>query len=90
VTLAPALPIRGTEMSVTINGRTTSTLAAYIANTGPTSTAVLPGVTVPIALSDEGLPIGLAIDGLWNSDRALLAIAMGMETIFPALPAPKQ
>lgn len=90
VTLAPAMPIRGTEMSVTINGRTTSTLAAYIANTGPTSTAVLPGVTVPIALSDEGLPIGLAIDGLWNSDRALLAIAMGMETIFPALPAPKQ
>jgi len=90
VTLAPALPIRGTEMSVTINGRTTSTLAAYIANTGPTSTAVLPGVTVPIALSDEGLPIGLAIDGLWNSDRTLLAIAMGMETIFPALPAPRQ
>ncbi len=88
VTLAPAKPIEGTESNVTIDGRTTSTLAAYIANTGPTSTAVLPGVAVPIALSDEGLPIGLAIDGLWNSDRRLLAIAQGMEKVFPPLPPP--
>ena len=89
VTLAPALPIAGTESTVSIEGRRLSTLAAYIANTGPTSTAVLPGVAVPIALSDEGLPIGLAVDGLWHSDGELLAIALGMEQLFPALPAPK-
>ena len=88
-TLAPAQPIRGTEMSVNIDGRSMGTLAAFIANTGPTSTAVLPGVTLPIALSPEGLPIGLAIDGLWDSDRTLLAIALGMEKLFPALPAPR-
>lgn len=88
VTVAPAKPIEGTASTVTIEGRTVPTLAAYIANTGPTSTAVLPGVAVPIALSDEGLPIGLAIDGLWNTDRQLLAIALGMEKVFPQLPPP--
>ncbi len=83
-----AQPIEGTTATVLVDGQRRPTLGTFIAFTGPTSTAVLPGVTVPIGLSEEGLPIGLGIDGPWQSDRELLAIALGFERVFPPLPPP--
>ena len=35
-----------------------------------------------MAKSQSGLPIGIALDGLWNSDQLLLKIALVMEKLF--------
>jgi mandelamide amidase len=53
------------------------------------SNAGIPGVTLPIGSSPEGLPIGLALDGPASSDRRLLAITAKRTENFAARPAPK-
>ncbi|MDH6522019.1 Asp-tRNA(Asn)/Glu-tRNA(Gln) amidotransferase A subunit family amidase [Streptomyces sp. SAI-135] len=57
-------------------------------NTIPTSGAGLPGISIPIGLSTDGLPIGLEIDAAQGADRNLFNIARRVETLFGALPAP--
>ena len=61
---------------------------AYGGNTIPASSALLPGLSIPIGLSAGGLPVGLELDGLPGSDRQLLAIGLALETLFPPLPPP--
>src|SRR5438132_10650188 len=52
------------------------------------SNAGIPGVSVPIGLTGEGLPVGLELDGPAGSDRRLLAVARAVEGVFGFLPAP--
>jgi mandelamide amidase len=84
----PARPI-GQDQTVDLNGRQVSTLLTYIRHTDPGSNAGIPGVSVPIGLTGEGLPVGLELDGPAGSDRRLLAIARALEGVFGFLPAPK-
>lgn len=67
------------------NGRPCPTFATFIRNTNPGSSAALPGLSLPIGLAN-GLPVGLALDGLPGSDRRLLAIGKAMETALPPMP----
>ncbi|MFD9898395.1 indoleacetamide hydrolase [Mesorhizobium sp. NPDC059025] len=83
----PARPI-GEDVDVELNGRRVPTFQTFIRNTDPGSVAGLPGISLPVGLTDRGLPVGLALDGLPGTDRVLLAIAASIETLFPALPAP--
>jgi indoleacetamide hydrolase len=83
----PARPI-GQDQTVELNGRQVSTLLTYIRHTDPGSNAGIPGVSVPIGLTDDGLPVGLELDGPAGSDRRLLAIAWALEGVFGFLPAP--
>lgn len=69
------------------NGRTCPTFPTFTRNTGPGSNAALPGLSLPIGLS-QGLPVGLALDGPAGSDRRLLAIGSAIEAVLPAMPAP--
>lgn len=57
-------------------------------NTIPTSGAGLPGISIPIGLSTNGLPIGLEIDAAHGADSSLLDVARRVEALFGALPAP--
>jgi mandelamide amidase len=43
-----------------------------------------------MAMTAEGLPLGVEIDGPAGSDRHLLAIGLELERILGAVPAPKQ
>jgi mandelamide amidase len=84
----PARPI-GQDATVELNGRQVSTLLTYIRHTDPGSNAGIPGVSVPIGLTSDGLPVGLELDGRAGSDRRLLAIARGVEEVFGPLSAPR-
>ncbi|RYZ07869.1 MAG: indoleacetamide hydrolase [Comamonadaceae bacterium] len=75
----------GEDQTVSLNGRDWPTFPAFIHNTDPGSNAGIPGVTLPVGLS-EGLPVGLGLDGPAGADRELLAIAAAIEDILPAAP----
>ena len=78
-TLLPARPIEGSLETVELNGAQVPTFATYIHNTDPASIAGLPGISLPAGLTQQGLPVGLEIDGPEGSDRRLLAVALVVE-----------
>lgn len=56
--------------------------ARMIRNADPASNAGMPGISLPIGLSEkEGLPVGIEIDGLPGTDACLLSIALLIESI---------
>lgn len=48
----------------------------------------LPGITLPIGLTDGGLALAMELDGDAGKDDHLLAVALAIETLFGQLPAP--
>ncbi len=81
-TLLPARPIENSLQTVELNGAQVPTFPTYIHNTDPASIAALPGISLPVGLTADGLPVGIEIDGPERSDRHLLAIAAEFERIF--------
>jgi indoleacetamide hydrolase len=75
--------------TVELNGKQVPTFQTYIRNTDPGSNAGIPGLSLPVGLTNSGLPVGLELDGPVNSDRRLLAIGLSMERLFGRLPPPK-
>ena len=76
-----ARPI-GQDATVELNGEQVPTFGTYIRNVGAGSNAAIPGISLPVGLSAEGLPIGLELDGPQGSDDRLLAIAAAIEPVF--------
>ncbi|MCW3053624.1 MAG: indoleacetamide hydrolase [Chthonomonadales bacterium] len=87
-TLLPARPI-GQDVTVDLNGRQFPTTLIYSQNVVPGSYAGLAGLSLPIGLTDTGLPVGLELDGLEGSDEAVLGIGLSLEKVFGHLPAPQ-
>ncbi len=84
----PIDPIKGTS-TVTVNGGAPlDEFETFIRNCDPGSTTGLPGITLPIGLTKDGLPVGMALDGPVGSDQRLLSIGMSAEALFGLLPAP--
>ena len=83
----PASPI-GDDETTKLNGKDVPTFPTFIRNTDPGSNAGIPGLSVPIARTQAGLPIGLELDGPVGSDRKLLAIGLALQKVFERLPAP--
>lgn len=54
----------------------------------PFTFAGVPAITLPCALSPEGLPVGLQLIGRRGDDEQLLAVAAWCERQLPRLPAP--
>ncbi|MEQ9396989.1 indoleacetamide hydrolase [Haliea sp.] len=75
----PARPIAGSMESVTLNGTQVPTFPTYIRNTDPASNAGIPGLTLPAGTSEQGLPLGIELDGPERSDERLLAIGLALE-----------
>lgn len=67
-------PPSNTGDEVIIGGRKVSYLN-IAKNTFPSSCAALPGITIPMGASSDGMPIGLELDGPHESDARLLQIA---------------
>jgi len=80
-------PMIGQEDKIRLNGREMSQLA-LANNTIPASAAGLPGISVPMGLSDNGLPMGLELDGPFGRDRGLLYVARRVEAVIGTLSAP--
>ncbi len=77
-----AQPIASSAKTLMLRGHAVPTFTTLIRNTDPNSCAGLPGLTVPGGASEEGLPVGLALDGLAGSDRRLLSIGLALEALF--------
>jgi mandelamide amidase len=86
-TRVPATPI-GQDIEISVNGRTVPFEPAISANISPGSTAGIPGLVVPAALDDDGLPVCLELDGPAGSDRKMLEIGLALEELLGPLPAP--
>jgi mandelamide amidase len=86
------LPAQSLENSaeVMLNGQKMTSLAAYVMNTRPVNNAGIAGLSVPMGLTAEGLPLGVEIDGPAGSDRHLLAIGLELEKILGPVPPPKR
>ncbi len=74
----PAPPI-GHDNFVTLNGKDTPTFETVVRNTGPGSVAGIPGVSLPVGFTKDGLPVGLALDAAHGNDKHLLNVAAAIE-----------
>lgn len=90
--VVPAPPIDAEHGSgkLSINGGApVDTFATLIRNTDPGSTAGIPGLTLPAGLTQNGLPVGLGLDGPIGSDGELLGIGLALEKVLGVLPGPR-
>jgi mandelamide amidase len=86
-TLVPA-PRIGEETTIQAGGRSLPFDTAVARNIAPGSTAGLPGLVLPVGLTRGGLPVSMELDGPAGTDRALLALGLGIERLLETLPAP--
>ena len=80
----PARPITKDLATVELGGKQVPTFPTYIRNTDPASNAGIPGISLPAGSSQDGLPIGMELDGPAGSDRRLLQIATAIEALLAA------
>jgi mandelamide amidase len=83
-----AAPI-GQDETVTLCGQQLSTFAAYTRNMAPGSFAGQPGISIPMGLNADGLPLGIALDGPVGDDRRFLAIAQAIQNLIGLIPPPR-
>jgi mandelamide amidase len=74
----PAIPI-GEDETTLLNGKAVLVFPTFIRNTSPGSVAGIPGLSLPVGMSPDGLPIGMEIDSSFGNDDQLLAIGMAIE-----------
>lgn len=75
-----AAPLIAQQFKFPIAGQDVD-FTALANHTIPASAAGIPGITIPIGLSQGGLPIGLEIDGVYGGDARLLDIASRIEAV---------
>lgn len=78
--LTTAPPI-GEDDQIMIDGTAMPLFPALIRNTGPGSLAGVPGISLPIAVAEGALPVGLALDAPVGGDAGLLAAAAAIERV---------
>jgi len=49
----------------------------------------IPGMSLPVGLTNAGLPVGLELDAPEGTDRQLLSLGLSIERLFGRLPAPQ-
>ena len=69
----------GEDDLVELNGRKVSTFKTYTRNVIPASILGVPGISLPMGVSQLGLPLGIELDGPAGADRRLFSIAMALE-----------
>jgi len=82
-----ARPI-GDDETVELNGERVPTFASYIRNCEPSSNAGIPSISIPVGLSETGLPVGAMIESGRGTDQRLLAVAQALERLCDPLPGP--
>jgi Asp-tRNA(Asn)/Glu-tRNA(Gln) amidotransferase A subunit family amidase len=82
-------PKIGDEKMLQVRGHATPFDIAVARNIAPGSTAGLPGLVLPAGLASGGLPVSIELDAPWGTDRALLALGMGLERALGPNPPPR-
>ena len=82
-----ARPIRDDEVCLH-NGEEVRFSTASFHNVEPMTSLGIPGLSLPSGIAADGLPVGIELDGLWGSDRRLIAIGLIIERIIGSIPAP--
>ena len=82
-----AAPPLNTGEEVTIAGRIVSSVK-LAKNAFPSSCAALPGITMPMGLSPDGLPMGLEMDGRPGENVKLLTLAAQVSAVLGSIPPP--
>ena len=79
------LPARaiGDDLTVEFMGERVATTPTYNHNMAPATIAGAPGLSVPVGLTQSGLPVAMELDGPIGEDRALLSIGLALNNIFP-------
>ncbi|HET6389352.1 amidase family protein [Hyphomicrobium sp.] len=80
-------PLIEQQANFSIAGREVTSLA-LANNTVSASSVGLPGISLPVGLSRDGLPIGLELDAPLGSDRELLDLARRVQRVLGTQPAP--
>ena len=80
-------PLIEQQANFSIAGREVTSLA-LANNTVSASSVGLPGISLPVGLSRDGLPIGLEFDAPLGRDRELLDLARRVQGVFGTQPAP--
>ena len=82
-------PLIGEDQEVSIGGKKVSFETAVARNIAPGSTAGLPGLVLPAALTADGLPIAVELDGPAGTDRAVLALGLSVQRVLGRVAGPK-
>ncbi|WP_444939530.1 amidase family protein [Microbulbifer sp. JMSA002] len=86
----PTAPIEAQSISTSsnqleLNGKILPTLDTLIHNNATAAVTGAPGISIPIGRGNNGLPVGLELDGVPGADLTLLAIAKEIELQIPPL-----
>ncbi len=82
-----ASPI-GQDEEVMLCGKSVPAFPTFTRQLACGSFAGQPGISIPMGLNTQGLPLGIALDGPVLSDRRLLAIAQAIQTLIGFIPPP--
>jgi indoleacetamide hydrolase len=85
---APIDAVNGSSTLSVDGGPPVDTFTTTIRLVSPGSCAGVPSLSLPAGRTPAGLPVGLNLEGPVDSDTALLAIGMAVETLLGTLPAP--
>ncbi|MGI9473348.1 MAG: amidase family protein [Rubripirellula sp.] len=67
--------------TVVLNGEVVPIVPTFVRNAVTASICAAPGISIPMGVNHEGLPIGLELDGRPDEDFALLSAAITVEAI---------
>ena len=87
-TVPMTAPPIGHDVTVELNGRQHPTMATIIRNSDPSSNVGIPSLSVAVGLAENGLPVGVCLEGPAGSDRRLLAIGKALQEQVGFLPGP--
>jgi mandelamide amidase len=76
------------DAEIDLNGRRVNQGQTLFRNTRVTGALGVPGLALPAGITDDGLPVGLELDGLSGADANLLAVGLEVERCLGPLPAP--
>ena len=88
----PTVPLTappiGHDNTIELNGQRLPTMPTIIRNTDPSSNVGMPSLSVAVGLADNGLPVGVCLEGPAGSDRKILAIGKALQDEVGFLPRP--
>lgn len=77
-------PPIGDDPLIDVDGELRPTFATIIRNAGPGSVAGVPMLSLPAGRSENGLPVGVCLEGLPFADDRLLAVGQALEDVLPS------
>ncbi len=82
------VPIEQEQSGTLEGGNVVPAITLFDRNVSPSSNAGIPSLTMPVGLTDDGLPLSITLDAREGDDASLLALAQAIEAQEPEMPPP--